>query len=56
MECPRCGKARLVQIEVAVGGRQLTMRRCSHCDVRWWHSQGEELSLTNVLELASDHR
>ena len=51
MKCPRCDKSGLVQIEVTLRDQPVTMRRCPHCEGRWWHSQGRELAVTNVLEL-----
>ncbi len=56
MKCPRCNKPRLLQIEVTLRGHQVAMCRCSHCESRWWHSQGRELAVANVVELARSRR
>ncbi len=53
MKCPRCNRSRLVEIEVTLGEQQVTMRSCSYCDSRWWHSEGKRLTLPSVLELAT---
>jgi hypothetical protein len=36
-----------------IAQRKVTMKSCSHCDTRWWDSEGESLGLPGVLELAS---
>ena len=53
MSCPRCNKRGLVEITLTIGARAVTMRNCSTCDTRSWHSEGETLNLPHVLELAS---
>lgn len=54
MSCPKCKKANVVEIELKIKDRAVTMRSCSGCDTRWWHSEGEALRLPGVLELASE--
>ena len=54
MTCPRCKTSRLVEIELTIDKRAVTMRSCSRCDTRWWDSEGESLQLPGVLELASN--
>jgi transcriptional regulator NrdR family protein len=56
MKCPRCKASQLVEIELTVGERAVTMRSCSRCDTRWWDSDGESLPLTGVLQLAGNRR
>lgn len=56
MKCARCRASRIVQIAVTIGGRPVTMRSCSRCDMRWWDSEGEDLGLPTVLELATKPR
>lgn len=53
MRCPRCKRSNLVEINLTVADRPLTMRSCSECDSRWWHSDGETLHLPGVLDLAA---
>ena len=54
MTCPRCKTSRLVEIELSIDKRPVTMRSCSRCDTRWWDSEGEPLPLPGVLELAGN--
>lgn len=53
MSCPRCKKWGLVEITLTLASRPVTMRNCSHCNSRSWHSDGEVLRLPGVLELAA---
>jgi hypothetical protein len=52
MTCPKC-RARLVEIGLKIKERSVTMHSCSRCDTRWWHTDGDPVGLTNVLELAT---
>ena len=45
-----------MQIGLTIKDREVTMHSCSRCDTHWWHSDGERLGLTNVLELATVQR
>ncbi len=56
MTCARCKVSRVVEIAVTIGERPVRMRSCSQCDTRWWESEGEDLSLPRVLELATRRR
>ncbi|MEO7837551.1 MAG: hypothetical protein ABIS21_07930 [Acidimicrobiales bacterium] len=56
MTCARCKVAQVVEIAVTIGERPVRMRSCSHCDTRWWDSEGENLSLPGVVELATRRR
>jgi transcription elongation factor Elf1 len=56
MRCPSCQATQLVEIFVTVRDRQLTMRSCSHCELRWWDSDGENVVLDEVLDMATDRR
>jgi len=47
-QCPLC-KGPLVSITLPVEGRQLEMRSCSRCDVRFWREAGEDVDLAAVL-------
>lgn len=53
MSCPRCKKSGLVEINLTIAARPVTMRNCSSCDSRWWQSEGESLHLPLVLALAA---
>ncbi|HVE47539.1 MAG TPA: hypothetical protein VNA57_12435 [Acidimicrobiales bacterium] len=56
MTCSRCKTSRVVEIAVTIGERPVMMRSCSVCDTRWWQSEGEELTLPRVLEMATRPR
>lgn len=56
MSCPVCRDKRLVEIHVNLRGSQLTLRSCSHCETRWWETDGRQVPLTNVFELAAPER
>lgn len=53
MQCPKCQRSSVVEIVLKIADRPMTMRNCSRCDSRWWHSQGEQVALPRVLELAA---
>jgi hypothetical protein len=46
--CPRC-RGPLVAIEITLSGKDLLMRSCSKCDVRFWSARGKDVDLTDVL-------
>lgn len=56
MTCARCKTTRVVEIAVTIGEHPVRMRSCSHCDTRWWDSEGENITLPRVLELATRRR
>jgi len=56
MRCPNCRNARLVEIDLTLKDRRVTMHACSRCDVRWWDDGGERVGLHQVLELAAVRR
>jgi len=56
MFCPTCGTRNVVTINLNVAERRVTMQSCGRCDKRWWDSDGEQIDLTNVLELATTRR
>ena len=53
MECPSCSSSRLVEIDITLQERRVTMHSCSRCDTRWWDSEGELVPLVSVLALAA---
>ena len=54
--CPSCGTNKVVAIKLNVSEQRVTMRSCGRCDKRWWDSEGEQIDLTNVLDLAAARR
>ena len=47
-DCPRCD-APLVEIRLAPGGADLSLRSCSNCETRWWLRDGELTDFAGVL-------
>jgi len=57
MTCPKCSARRLVEIDVNLQGRNVTLHSCSRCDSRWWDDEGgDRIHLDRVLELATVRR
>jgi len=56
MSCPICRDKRLVEIHLTLKGSQLTMHSCSHCDTRWWDTEGELVPLQSVFAMAAPQR
>lgn len=54
--CPFCRAARLVQIDITIGGDRVRLHSCSRCDRRWWERNGERIGLDTVLDLAASTR
>lgn len=53
MSCPNCRAGHVVEIDLTVGLRPVTMRSCSRCDTRWWQGGDDPIPLAGVLALAS---
>lgn len=53
--CPQCAK-RLVEIKMTIQDRNVVMRSCSPCELRWWHAEGDEVGVETIIELASAMR
>lgn len=57
MGCPVCRAHRLVEIDVNLSGRNVTLHSCSACDTRWWDDEeGEVVELDEVIDLATVRR
>jgi hypothetical protein len=56
VECPSCSSNRLVEIDITLQERRVTMHSCSRCETRWWDQEGEPVGLGHVLELATVRR
>ena len=56
MSCPKCGARRLVEIQVKLSGREVTLHSCSKCDTRWWDEEGEVIDVSEVIDLATVRR
>lgn len=53
--CPQCARP-LVEIRLRIDDRPVRMRSCSHCEKRWWDSEGTELDRDTVIDLAASGR
>lgn len=53
MTCPLCSIAQLVTIAMRVNERDLTLHSCSRCETKWWHADGENVGLSEVLHAAA---
>ncbi len=53
MSCPVCRDRELVEIDLTVGGRPVTLHSRSRCDTRWWDADGEQIQLRTLLDLAT---
>ena len=56
MLCPSCSSGRLVEIDITLRERRVTMHSCSRCETRWWDQEGEPVGLRHVLDLATVRR
>ena len=57
MGCPTCRARRIVEIEVNLSGRSVTLHSCSQCDTRWWDDEtGDAIELRDVIDLATVRR
>ena len=56
MSCPVCRDKRLVEIQLTLRGKVVTMHSCSHCETRWWDRDGHRVPLDGVFELAAPER
>jgi hypothetical protein len=54
--CPVCRLARLVEIEMTLGGRPVVMASCSECGVRWREPGSGSIDLAKVLAMAASTR
>jgi transcription elongation factor Elf1 len=56
MTCPFCKLQLLVEITTHIGDSDVTLHSCSGCGLRWWDRDGEQVQVTDVLELAAARR
>lgn len=51
--CPNCGSRDVININLAVElESSVSFYSCHRCEKRWWHKDGKDLPLPDVLELA----
>lgn len=53
MPCPRCASRQVLEIDLTVSGRDITLHSCPACETRWWDAEGEQVDVTNVIDLAT---
>jgi len=50
-ECAACGSSDAIQIKLTLpDGSHVDFHSCHRCEHRWWHSDGDVIDLTTVLE------
>jgi transposase-like protein len=55
--CPNCGSKEVININLAMEqGERVAFYSCHKCEKRWWHKDGENVSLPSVLELAAKRK
>lgn len=52
MSCPACSHRHLVEIELTLKERRVTLHSCSRCETKWWDQDGERVAVARVLDLA----
>lgn len=52
MACPTCRMGHLVEIELTLRERRVTLHCCSRCETKWWDQDGEQVAVSRVLDLA----
>lgn len=53
VECAKCGAKDAIQIEMTLpDATDVIFNSCHRCENRWWHSNGEVVDLTTVLDRA----
>ncbi|MDR9451179.1 MAG: hypothetical protein RI637_08180 [Acidimicrobiia bacterium] len=57
MHCPNCGARDVIQIQQKLPDEtEIHFYSCHKCEEKWWNRDGEQMSLSDVLELARKQR
>ncbi len=48
--CPVCKQGDVISISMNVSGRDLSFSTCHACEAKWWHRDGEEVVLAQVID------
>jgi DNA polymerase III alpha subunit (gram-positive type) len=48
--CPNCHQGDVISISMTVSGRDLSFSTCHACEAKWWHRDGEEVVLAQVID------
>lgn len=51
--CPLCQR-QLIQLNHQIAGRNISLRACGHCDIRWWETDGLLCTLPDLLEIVRE--
>ena len=51
--CPLCQR-KLIQLNHRIAGRDVRLRACGHCDLRWWETDGLLCTLPDLLEIVRE--
>jgi hypothetical protein len=45
----------VISISMNVSGRDLSFSTCHACEAKWWHRDGEQIVLSDVIETVVQH-
>jgi DNA polymerase III alpha subunit (gram-positive type) len=48
--CPECHQGDVISISMTVSGRDLSFSTCHACEAKWWHRDGEQVVLSQVID------
>ncbi|MBA3363918.1 MAG: hypothetical protein ACR2L4_08455 [Actinomycetota bacterium] len=48
--CPECHQGDVISISMNVSGRDLSFSTCHACEAKWWHRDGEQVVLAEVID------
>jgi DNA polymerase III alpha subunit (gram-positive type) len=48
--CPECRQGDVISISMNVSGRDLSFSTCHACEAKWWHRDGEQVVLSDVID------
>lgn len=51
--CPLCQR-KLIQLNHRIASRDIRLRACGHCDIRWWETDGLLCTLPDLLEIVRE--
>ncbi len=57
MDCPQCSTPDVIEIEhLLPDGTGVQFFSCHHCEERWWNQGGQDLDLSQILEMVRDQK
>jgi DNA polymerase III alpha subunit (gram-positive type) len=48
--CPECQQGDVISISMSVSDRDLSFSTCHACEAKWWHRDGEQVVLSDVID------